>query len=178
MNFRGLTVTSAAMLAVLASCASPMQRSAPLSQQYLAANPLTKESKAGIPYFLPDTVVPVTVSGDFVLLPGRKADDATPADYEYVISVSIGAAKQVPDSNAALMLEYVPEMASDDVFKLNVGANGLLSNVKSTSSDQSAAIILKLVELAKEAITLPSKFGKTMRTAPAGPSDADRRIAC
>jgi hypothetical protein len=155
-----------------------MQRTAPLSPQYLAANPLSKESKTGIPYFLPDTVVPVTVSGDFVLLPERKSDKPSPSDYEYVITVSIGASKQIADPNAALLLEYVPEIASDDVFNLGVGTNGLLSNVKSTSTDQSAAIILKLVELAKEAIKLPFAFPAGVRSASLGPTDDDRRTAC
>jgi hypothetical protein len=151
-----------------------MQRSAPLSPGYLAANPLHKEAKTGIPYFLPDTVVPITVAGDFVLLPDRKAERPTPSDYEYVISVTIGATKQVADPNAAMLLEYVPEIGTDDVFSLQVGANGLLSNAKSTSTDRSGDILLKLVELAKEGIKLPAFFTSTS----AGPTDDDRRAAC
>ena len=177
MNYRVLGVI---LLMLSASCSSQMQRSAPLSPQYLAANPLTKESKTGIPYFLPDTVVPVTVSGDFVLLPERKSDSKdfkpAPADYEYVVTVTIGTAKQVPDPNAALMLEYVPEIASDDNFKLGVGANGLLSNVKSTSTDQSAAIILKLVELAKEAIKAVTMFKAVTENDDARREECYRRL--
>lgn len=160
--------------ATLTACNSPMQRSAPLSANYLAANPLHKEAKTGIPYFLPDSVVPITVSGDFVLLPDRKADKPTPSDYEYVVSVTIGTTKQVADPNAAMLLEYVPEAGTDDVFSLQVGANGLLSNVKSTSTDRSGDILLKLVELAKEAIKLPAFFTSTS----VGPTDDDRRAAC
>lgn len=151
-----------------------MQRSAPLSQAYLAANPLQKAPVTGIPYFLPDTVVPVTVSGDFVVLPERKASTQAPGDYEYVLSVTIGVSKQIADPNAALMLEYVPQAATDDVFSLQVGSNGLLSTVKSTSTDRSGDILLKLVELAKEAVKLPGFFVE-------GTSAAEgdgRRIAC
>jgi hypothetical protein len=167
---RWLSSASAIPLAMIASCSSPMQRTAPLSPEYLAANPLTKESKTGIPYYLPDTVVPITISGDFVVVPGRKGEN--PSDYEYVVSVTIGKTQQVPDPNAALMLEYVPEIASDDVFKLEVGSNGLLSNVKSTSTDQSGAVILKLVELAKEVIKLAPAL--TMMTSKGQTDDATR----
>lgn len=169
-----ITAVVVPLLVLLAACNSPMQRSAPLSPDYLAANPLHKEAKTGIPYFLPDTVVPITVAGDFVLLPDRKSDKPMPADYEYVINVTIGNTKQVADPNAAMLLEYVLESGTDDVFSLQVGSNGLLSNVKSTSTDRTGDILLKLVELAKEAIKLPAFFTSTS----VGSTDDNRRAAC
>lgn len=166
----------------LVACSSQMQRSAALSPQYLRANPAQKDGRTGLPYFLPDTVVPITVAGDFVVLPERKSDEKDwkpkPVDFEYVLTVTVGAPKQVADPNAALMLEYVPEAASDDVFKLGVGANGLLNTVKSTSTDQSSAIILKLAELVKEAAKLAvTTFDN--KTVLAQPDEGDtRRAAC
>jgi hypothetical protein len=163
-----------------------MQRSAALSPQYLRANPAQKDGRTGLPYFLPDTVVPITVAGDFVVLPERKSDakdwKPQPADYEYVLTVAVGAPKQVADPSAALMLEYVPEAASDDVFKLGVGANGLLNTVKSTSTDQSSAIILKLAELVKEVAKTANAFnaaGMMIKAKEPVPDAGDqRREAC
>jgi hypothetical protein len=170
------------LVSVLVACSSQMQRSAALSPQYLRANPALKDGRTGLPYFLPDTVVPVTVAGDFVVLPERKSDakdwKPQPADYEYVLTVTVGTPKQVADPDAALMLEYVPEAASDDVFKLGIGANGLLSTVKSTSTDQSAAIILKLAELVKEAAKAGTSLKILTVTVKPALGDDERREAC
>jgi len=130
-----------------------MQRSAPISPEYLTANPLTKAGVTGMPYYLPSTTVPVTITGDFVLLPERKENKApTDADFEYVVNVAVGTPKQVADPDAALMLEYRPEPASKDEFKLAVGTNGLLATLTSTSKDETGAIILQLAELAKQGL--------------------------
>jgi hypothetical protein len=169
------------------ACSSQMQRSSPLSPEYLAADPLKKFGVTGMPYFLPDTVVPVTIAGDFVLLPDRKEKDKkllTGADYEYVLTLTLGVAKQVADPDAALMFEYQPEAGTSDTFKLAVGANGLLSNVSSTSKDESAAIIIKLAELAKEGLRVATAFARPaadVRAAAAEPEETaedKRRRMC
>ncbi len=163
---RNVVVAAVAASILCVACSSQMQRSAPLSIDYLSANPLTKKGITGMPYFLPDTVVPVTISGDFVVLPERKEKKSlTGADYEYVLTVTVGVTKQVADPDAPLMLEYRPEAGTADTFKVAVGANGLLSTVNSTSKDESAAIIIKLAELAKEGLKAATSLAK-------GPSPA------
>ena len=142
-----------AALLLSSACSSQMQRSAPLNENYLMSMSRGKQGVTGMPYFLPDTVVAITVSGEFVVLPERayKKDKVEDFDHEYVLTVSVGEPKQIADPNAALMLEYRAEAGSNDTFKLSIGTNGLLSTVNSTSADQSAAILLKLAELVKEA---------------------------
>ena len=163
MRHMAFAAVAASILCV--ACSSQMQRSAPLQMDYLTANPMTKRGLTGMPYFLPDTVVPVTVSGDFFLLPERKDQKPlTGADYEYVLTVTVGATKQVADPDAALMLEYQSEAGTSDTFKLAVGANGLLSTVNSTSKDESAAIIIKLAELVKEGLRASTALGGNIKT--------------
>lgn len=183
---RCIVLAVAAASILCAACSSQMQRSAPLSIEYLSAkDPLTKKGLTGMPYFLPDTAVPVTISGDFVVLPESKTkgkEDLTGADYEYVLTITVGATKQVADPDAALMIEYQPEAGTSDTFKIAVGANGLLTTVNSTSKDETAAIIVKLAELAKEGMRVVTAI------TPAPPSLAraageknrqdKRRLAC
>jgi hypothetical protein len=169
----------AASVLCTACSTSQMQRSAPMSPAYLEADPLTKGGVAGMPYYLPNTAVPVTIAGDFVLLPERKENKPqTAADFEYVVTVTVGAPKQVADPDAALMLEYRPEPASKDEFKLAVGANGLLTSVNSTSKDETGAIILELAELAKQGLKASTGFAKL--SSPVLPSDDEdeRRRLC
>lgn len=169
---KSVLMVSVALGISTAGCSSQMQRSSPVTPSYLAANPLTKPGITGVPYFLPDTVVPITVAGEFVALPGRKSGN--PSDFEYVLSVSLGASKQIADPNAALVLESVLEPASNDEFTIAVGPNGLLGNLKSTSEDQSRAIILKLAELIKESFKAAA-LNKSVTTAD---DDDARREAC
>jgi hypothetical protein len=184
MKFAAIACTTPVVAALLlcGACSSQMQRSAPLNKNYLESLSRGKQGVTGMPYFLPDTVVPITVSGDFVLLPERapKKENVSEIDFEYVLTVSVGTPKQVADPNAALMLEYRPEAGSNDTFKLSVGANGLLSTVNSTSEDQSAAIILKLAELVKEAARTGAALGALGEKIQLVKPDADdaRRAAC
>lgn len=155
MKFAAVTGAVPVFAALLlgGACSSQMQRSAPLDLEHLTSDHHKRKGITGLPYFLPDTVVPLTISGDFVLLPERKdRKPPTDIDYEYVVTVTVGATKQVADPNAPLILEYQPEAGTNDAFKLAVGANGLLNNVNSTSKDESAAIIVKLAELAREGL--------------------------
>lgn len=175
----GVVPVTAALLS--SACSSQMQRSAPINENYLMSMSRGKQGVTGMPYFLPDTVVPITVSGDFVLLPERKGEDnPTAKDFEYVLTVEVGETKQVADPKAALMLEYRPEAGSNDTFKLSIGSNGLLSTVNSTSEDQSAAIILKLAELVREAAKAVGdvKLYGTSKQPPKRDLDDDRREAC
>lgn len=171
----------AASALCVACSTSQMQRSAPVSPEYLRANPLTKAGVTGMPYYLPSTTVPVTISGDFVILPERKENKSpTAADFEYVVTVTVGTPKQVADPDAALMLEYRPEPASKDEFKLAVGTNGLLTTVNSTSKDETGAIILQLAELAKQGLRASAALAMTPAKDVAKPeTDEDaRRLAC
>jgi len=140
-----------------------MAQTAILSDDYLRAEPTDKDALRGIPYFLPTTVLPVTISGDFV--PIATADDKEkkePKFQDYVISVSIGQAKQLPDPSARYLLEYLPEAVSSDEFKFTIGANGLLQSAKLTSTDESGEIAKKLAELVKEAAKAVVQFGSGM----------------
>jgi hypothetical protein len=180
-TFAGILPVTAALLS--SACSSQMQRSAPYNEAYFKATSRGKPGMTGMPYFLPDTVLPITVSGDFVLLPERAylKDAVSEKDFEYVLTVSVGTPKQVADPNAALMLEYRPEAGSNDTFKLAVGTNGLLSTVNSTSEDQSAAIILKLAELVKEVAKAVPAFQTLDANKPKPPElseDDQRREAC
>jgi hypothetical protein len=176
----GVVPVTAALLS--GACSSQMQRSVPLGQDYLRIDALDKGGVKGLPYYLPDTVLPVTISGDFVLLPERKDNKPPKAqDYEYVVVVTIGTTKQVADPNAPLMLEYRPEAGTNDTFKLAVGTNGLLSTVNSTSEDQTAAIIVKLAELAKEGLRAVTAVARNFAAAPGSKPEVtpdQRREAC
>lgn len=178
-----LPVVAALLLG--SACSSQMQRSAPFNESYLKSDLRGKPGITGMPYFLPDTVVPLTVSGDFVLMPERasKKEKISAIDFEYVVTVTVGVAKQVADPDAALMIEYLPEAGTNDTFKLTVGTNGLLNTVKSTSEDQSAAIIVKLAELAKEGLRTVTALGglgiKSIQRDQEDVTEDDvRRLAC
>ncbi|MGE3906354.1 MAG: hypothetical protein AB7F36_10400 [Reyranellaceae bacterium] len=169
---------------IAASCTSPMQETASLSETYLTTASGNQTAVAGLPYFLPKTVLPIKIAGDFQILPSKaktEEKDRKPQDYEYVLTVEIMAPRQIADPNGLLLLRYNAEFATDDEFRLGVSSAGLLSNAKSTSDDRSADVVLKLAELAKEAIKLPTAFARTklIDQAPAVDQTPDeRRIAC
>ncbi|MBP6366468.1 MAG: hypothetical protein KBA82_04260 [Nitrosomonas sp.] len=154
-------VQSVVICALLSACASPMQQSSSLSDKYLIKEN-NKGTVRGIPYYLPDTVIPIKVSGDFQVLPDRKPKDPkinpNPQDYEYVLTFTIDEAKQIPDPTARLLLEYNLSMRSSDEFRLAVTKNGLLNTVKSLSEDKTGEVIVKLAELAKEGIKIGTTF--------------------
>lgn len=166
----------------LSACASPMQQSSSLNNDYLTKLGV-KEAVRGIPYYLPDTVIPIKVSGDFQVLPDRKPKDPkinpNPQDYEYVLTFTIDEAKQIPDPNTRMLLEYNLSIRSSDEFRLGVTKNGLLNTVKSLSEDKSGEVIIKLAELAKEAakialFTTPTSEQKLIKKQ----SPDERRKAC
>jgi len=166
----------------LSACASPMQQSSSLNNDYLT-KPGDKEAVRGIPYYLPDTVIPIKVSGDFQVLPDRKPKDPkinpNPQDYEYVLTFTIDETKQIPDPNTRMLLEYNLSIRSSDEFRLGVTKNGLLNTVKSLSEDKSGEVIIKLAELAKEAakialFTTPISEQKLIKKQ----SPDERRKAC
>lgn len=152
---RKSVIQSIFLCTLLSACASPMQQSSSLSDQYLEQKG-SKKAVRGIPYYLPDTVIPIKVSGDFQVLPDRRPEDPKtnpkPQDYEYVLTFTIDEAKQVPDPNSRMLLEYNLSIRSSDEFRLGVAKNGLLNTVKSLSEDKGGEIIIKLAELAKEAM--------------------------
>ena len=166
----------------LSACASPMQHSSSLNNDYLTKRG-DKEAVRGIPYYLPDTVIPIKVSGDFQVLPDRKPKDPkinpNPQDYEYVLTFTIDEAKQIPDPNTRMLLEYNLSIRSSDEFRLGVTKNGLLNTVKSLSEDKSGEVIIKLAELAKEAAKIalfitPTSEQKLIKKQ----SPDERRKAC
>lgn len=169
---------------LLSGCGSTMQESATIPSNYLTTAPSAKRALTGLPYYLPRTVVPIKVTGDFQVIPAsakKKENELTPTDYEYAITVEVQAAKQLPDPGALALLQYNGEPGSADEFRLNVTANGLLSTVKSTATDRSGEVILKLVELGKTAATLPiaffSKINALDKAVPTQTPD-ERRAAC
>ena len=173
-----------AVCMIAAGCTTPMQETAGLSSDYLKAASGTKAAITGIPYYLPKTVLPIKISGDFQILPSKaktEEKDRKPQDYEYVLTVEILAARQVPDPAGLSLLRYNAEFTTDDEFRIGVGASGLLSNVKSTSDDRSGDVVLKLAELAKEAIKAPTALAasKTFGAEPEPDQTPDeRRAAC
>lgn len=145
------------------ACQAPMAQTAILSDDYLKKSPTMKDALRGIPYFLPKTVLPVTISGDFVpIATASDKEKQDPKFQDYVVSVSIGQTKQLPDPSARYLLEYLPEAVSSDEFKFTIGANGLLQSVKLTSKDESGEIAKKLAELVKEAAKAVVQFGSGM----------------
>ena len=179
-------VQSMVICALLSACASPMQQSSSLSEKYMIKES-DKGIVRGIPYYLPDTVIPIKVSGDFQVLPDRKPKDPkinpNPQDYEYVLTFTIDEAKQIPDPTARLLLEYNLSMRSSDEFRLAVAKNGLLNTVKSLSEDKTGEVIVKLAELAKEsakiAALMSTKFpGLRDQRSTIQQSPDERRKAC
>lgn len=175
---RALAVLTTALLA--ASCTS---------MQYTAAWPANsantpslagKHALRALPYFLPDTVLPVTVKGDFVAVSPAVALAADPTNLEYQLSVTVGAPAQVADPSAPYLLTYDLNGFTDDVHALTVGANGLLTTSNGQSTDETAQI---LAQAASSAIQIAGGGGVLGArlvgpAAAAQPTDAQRRTAC
>lgn len=66
----------AAAAATLAACGTTMQRTALIDPNYLSTQPEKKGAMRGVPYFLPSTVLPIRITGEFKLI--RKADKPQP----------------------------------------------------------------------------------------------------
>ena len=170
-------------LIIGASACTPMQQTSSLDKKYLDnASYGSKGAVHGIPYYLPATVVPVKITGEFQVLPERRPDDPKknpppPEDHEYVLTVTVGTPKQVPDPRGLALLQYNQASGADDEFRLNVGSNGLLSNVKSKSIDRTGDVLVRLVELAKAAQSVGIAYGFGPKGAVADDADARRR-AC
>ena len=158
----------AAAAATLAACGTTMQRTALIETEYLKREPDNKPAIRGVPYFLPSTVLPIRITGEFKLI--REEKNPTAKHYEYLLSMSILPTKQVPDTSAQMLLEYLPEAASDDEFRISVTQDGLLTSAKAKSTDRSKDVVLKLVELA----ALVMKGVSDEET----PKDDERRKAC
>lgn len=92
----------------------------------------------GIPYYLPQSVVKVTVGGG----PKSKEDET------YVMTLTLNGVGQVPDPSQLYLLEIHTEDGTDDDITIGVGANGLLKSAKATSTDRSGDILKKMAETA------------------------------
>ncbi|TXH34051.1 MAG: hypothetical protein E6Q98_19960 [Rhodospirillaceae bacterium] len=109
---------------------------------------VAKPSINGVPYYLPKTVLPITVEGKFV--PKRKLDDKEIDKkelYDYTMSITVGNPTQVADPTGLYLLEYHTEGIANDHFELKTNEKGLIQTVDAKSDDKSGAIILKVGEL-------------------------------
>lgn len=185
---------AAVSILVLPSCQSQMVSTKP--ESHIAG------AIRGVPYYLPATIVPVTIKGEFVPIAEPEKGDLSKLDesqWEYALSLEMKAPEQVADGNALRLLEYQLEGATDDNFKLAVNDKGLLTTVDLSSTDHSADIAKKAIEFAKEAakgvvavaggLPLPPSTGfsallqrlqMTMKVAgqEVVQSEDERRIAC
>lgn len=70
----------------------------------------------------------------------------------------------VPDPNLQFVLNYRPAATAEDDVKITIGKNGLLSKVAVTTEDKTGAIVLKLIEIGKEAAKIGAIFGEAGET--------------
>jgi hypothetical protein len=144
------------------------------SRQYSTASTGTR----GIPYYLPlgkihlqvketTTKETVTHSSKSKKTPTDPSASATPADFNDVDlntdnevttsviktkthSLELVGVSYTPDPNFQFVLDYHGAATAEDDVKVTIGSDGLLTKIDVTSEDKTAAIILKLVDIAKE----------------------------
>lgn len=138
---------------------------------------------SGVPYYLPRTMLPITVSGQFVTVPGAPKDaQDDPAYKEYQLRVVVGSTVQQPDPGAAMFLEYLPSPMHDDDLGFGVGTSMLLETGTAQSRDRTGDVLSKLAELTAQIAKLAtggpfSIMTGSLKTA-GTPTDKDRRKAC
>ncbi len=145
------------------------------SRQYSGASAGTR----GIPYYLPigkihlqvtEKTRPVTTTvrtskskkptetepgvsptpGEFNDVDLNPDNETTTTEIKTHVLSYVGV-NYTPDPNCQFLLDYHAVSTADDDVKVTIGSDGLLTKVDVTSEDKTAAIILKLVDIAKEA---------------------------
>jgi hypothetical protein len=106
----------------------------------------------GIPYYLPQSVLHLTVAGSY---PKDEAD-------KYQLTVKLNGIEQAPDPSRLYLLEYHTEDGTDDVLTIGINAKGLLSTAVGISTDRSGDILKKVAET----------FAKVAEGIPKGPAPA------
>lgn len=142
-------VTCSVSLAVLSACNTQMvttsnfyaenQTPSLSSGQPAQTDAKTIRPVQGIPYYLPQTVIKLNVSGS-----QKSASD--PASY--AISLKLTGVEQVADPSQLYLLEIHTEDATDDDITIGTNTKGLLESTKATSTDRSADILKKVAETA------------------------------
>lgn len=144
------------------------------SRQYSAASVGTR----GIPYYLPIGKIHLQVKeipGGTITVVSSKSKkptaaepgvSPTPGEFNDVdlnpdnetttkeakaYALTFVGVNYTPDPNCQFLLDYHAVAMADDDVKVTIGSDGLLTKVDVTSEDKTAAIILKLVDIAKEA---------------------------
>ena len=72
---------------------------------------------------------------------------ATPTDYEITLSVI-----SVPDTEYLYTLTYLPKPTADDNINIQVGSNGLLKTITTTTIDKMPEIVQKIAALVPTAL--------------------------
>src|ERR1044071_4417355 len=119
----------------------------------LTANPTEKiDTQNKIPYFLP--------TGRLRL---QLAENKDTAQCELAVNVVY-----VPDVKNLYFIEYNPSVFSNDqLVKIAIGQNGLLTRIETQTEDTSSKVFAKLVELGKTiALRLPSPRPTAERAVP------------
>lgn len=165
------------------------------SRQYSSASAGIR----GIPYYLPlgkihlqvkETKIPTTVVGPSKRKKPAAAPGASPTPGEFnpvelnpdnetstteikTHTLTLVGVNYIPDANRQFLLDYHAVATADDDVKVSIGSDGLLTKIDVTSEDKTAAIILKLVDIAKEAakIAILSEGGTTVYEATFDPFD-------
>nr|WP_298690154.1 hypothetical protein [uncultured Dongia sp.] len=136
-------------LATLAACNSQMvttsnfyaenQTPSLVAGEAAETNRETIRPVQGIPYYLPQSVIKLNVSGS-----QKSASD--PASYTF--SLKLTGVEQVADPSQMYLLEIHTEDATDDDITIGTNTKGLLESAKAISTDRSADILKKVAETA------------------------------
>lgn len=69
----------------------------------------------------------------------------------------------IPDPDHFYTFKYNPNPGCDDEISITLDANGMLSDINVTATDKSAAIVGKILEIAKEAAKIPLAYPAKVR---------------
>lgn len=103
---------------------------------------------------LPPETIKAEISGAYYYLPKGKINiqvlraEGTPPIY----SIQYVKTSYVPDENELQSLKYHESASSDDKIIIHITKEGLLRSIESDTEDQSGKILIKLAEIAKEAV--------------------------
>jgi hypothetical protein len=120
-------------LAILGGCAA-------LDSSHIASDGGGAVATGGY-YFLPKTLLHVRI---------LATDSDVAVDYFDEGKTVALERSLVPDTDQFYTLDYHRSALSEDALNISVGTNGLLKKVESSTEDKSGAIIIKMVEIAKE----------------------------
>jgi hypothetical protein len=117
---------------------------------------------------------PAPASSSTATPPPAESDPATPGNFNRLPLPQMEATKKISKVNAIkflgtsysadpdlqFVLNYRAAATAEDDVKVTVGADGLLSKITVTSEDKTGAILLKLVEIGKEAAKIGTIFAE------------------